>query len=265
MAGMPTISKTLPVKDYWEQASCGTNRTKQAKHSGEYFAEIEEFRYRHEPYIHSFAQFTRWRKKDVLEIGVGAGTDFTQFVRAGARAHGVDLTEESIANVRARLHTENLEAAELRVCNAEQLPYEDGTFDLVYSWGVVHHVENVERVLDEIYRVTKPGGSIKIMVYNLNSLHAWYMCLRHGLLRGRPFRSRRWAVYHFQESYATRLFSRRDIRQLLKRYPHSDLRFRFWDQHIRQGARWEGPRRLIQALTPVGMRWYMPFEFRKEG
>ncbi len=264
MSEIASTSTTTRVKSYWEESSCGTNRTRQTKHSPDYFEEIEAFRYRHEPYIHSFAQFTRWRNRDILEVGVGAGTDFLQFVRAGARAHGVDLTAESIDNVRARLEHEQLEAQDLRVCNAEKLPYDNGVFDLVYSWGVIHHADNMEQVLDEMYRVAKPGGMIKIMVYNVNSLHAWYMYFRHALLRGRPFHSRRWAIFNFQESYATKAYSRREIRRLLDRYPHADLRFECWDQLIRKGAKWESLRRFLQALTPSWMRWYLAFQFRKE-
>ncbi len=255
---------TSRVKDFWEAGSCGTNRTDRPKHTREYFAEIEEFRYRYEPYIHQFAQFTRWYGKDMLEVGVGAGSDFLQFARGGAHVHGVDLTEEAVENVQARLALDGLQAADLQACNAERLPYADESFDLVYSWGVIHHAENMERVFDEIYRVTRPGGTVKIMVYNVNSTHTWFKYIWHALLRGKPFHGRRWAIYHFQESYATKVYSRSEITQLLKQYPHRDVRFSFWDQLIRPGAKFETTRRLIQNLTPPSMRWYMAFEFQKE-
>jgi len=251
------------VRTYWDQASCGTNRTEKNKFSLEYFEEIEEFRYRHEPYIHSFAQFTRWHGQKVLEIGIGAGTDFLQFVRAGACAHGVDLTQESVENVSNRLRVYCLEAKDLRVCNAEQLPYESGFFDLVYSWGVIHHAENMEKVFAEIYRVTRPGGRIKIMIYNLNSIYAWYRFVRHALPRGHLFDGRRWAIYHFQESFATKAYTAREIRNLLGQYAHSDLRFYYWEQRIRDGARCELLRRFLQRIMPRRMRWYLAFEFTK--
>lgn len=264
MSATNEILVTPHVKRYWETASCGTNRTRETKHSQSYFEEIEDFRYRYEPFIHSFAQFTRWHNKDILEVGVGAGTDFLQFVRAGARATGVDLTEESIRNVRERLDVYGLAAQDLRVCNAEELPYDTATFDLVYSWGVVHHAGQSEKVLAEIHRVTRPRGTVKIMVYNVNSAHAWHMYLRHALLRGRPFRGRRWAIYNFQESYATKAYSQRDIRRLVGEYAHSGLRFYFWEQIVRRGGKLETPRRLLQRLTPPRARWYMAFEYQKE-
>lgn len=254
---------TERVAAFWERASCGTRHTAQEKHSRAYFDEIEEFRYRHEPYIHSFAQFTRWSGRPILEVGIGAGTDFLQFVRAGAVAHGVDLTDEAVENVSARLGLMGLRAASVRKCNAERLPFDDATFDLVYSWGVIHHADDMEAVLGEIYRVTRPGGTIKLMVYHLWSLHTLYMYIRHALLKGHWFRGPRWAVYHHQESYATKVYTRREIRKMLDAMPHTDLRFDFWDQRIRRGARFEAPRRLLQAIIPAQFGWYMAFEFVK--
>ncbi len=251
------------VRGYWERASCGTDRTTHPKHSREYFEEIEAFRYSHEPFIHSFAQFSRWRGKEVLEVGVGAGTDFLQFARAGARVHGVDLTDEGIQNASARLSLYELEASSLQQCNAENLPFPDDNFDLVYSWGVIHHADDMQSVLREIYRVARPGGRVKIMVYNLRSLHALYLYLRYVLLRGKLTKGVRWAVYHHQESYATKVYSWREVREMLRSLPHEDLQVSFWDQKIRDGARFEGARRLLQRLMPERTRWYMAFEFTK--
>lgn len=254
---------TEKIREYWEVRSCGTDRTDRPQYSLEYFEEIEEYRYAYNPFIHSFAQFTRWRGKKVLEVGVGAGTDFLQFVRAGANVYGVDLTEEGIRNVEHRLQIYGLAAEDLRVCNAEHLPYEDDSFDLVYSWGVIHHAENMEKVLSEIYRVTRPGGCIKLMVYNINSLYAWAKYFFHSVPRGRILGGRGWAIYNFQESFATKAYTRRDIECLMASSPHTDLKFQFWDQWIRKGARFERIRRVISKLIPERLRWYMAFECRK--
>lgn len=251
------------VREYWNAQSCGTDRTEAEKHSLPYFEEIEEFRYRHEPFIHAFAQFTRFCGQKILEVGVGAGSDFLQWVRAGAQAHGVDLTQEGVENVTKRLALYQLEATELQVCNAENLPYSDGYFDLAYSWGVIHHADDMEKVFGEIYRVVRPGGTVKIMVYNLNSLHTWYLFLRYALPRGRLINGRRWAVYNYQESFATKVYTAKGIRRMLVDYPHQDLEFHYWDQKIRAGAKFGWIRRWIQRLMPRSMRWYMAFEFKK--
>ena len=95
----------------------------------------EGFRYQIEPEIFAFAQFTRYRGQRLLEVGIGAGTDFLQWVRAGAKAHGVDLSREAVDHVKHRLQVYGLSAEDVRVADAENLPYEDNTFDVVYSWG----------------------------------------------------------------------------------------------------------------------------------
>src|SRR5687767_13620453 len=154
------------VAKYWNKRACGTGVTAAEKFSRDYFDEIEDYRYRVEPEIHGFAQFTRYRGQKVLEVGVGAGTDFLQWVRAGAKAYGIDLTEEGVAHVKHRLAVYGLAAEDVRVADAENIPHPDETFDLVYSYGVIHHSPNTIRALEELIRCTKVGGTIKFMVYN---------------------------------------------------------------------------------------------------
>lgn len=249
------------IHDYWNAGSCGTNVTQSGKHSFAYFEEIENFRYAREPFIHSFAQFTRWHGKKILEVGIGAGTDFLQFVRAGAKAHGVDLTQEAVDNVKARLGVYGLQAEDIRQLNAETIPYPDNNFDLVYSWGVIHHSTDPEKILKEIYRVTKPGGTAKIMVYNLNSPHSWYRFFRHALPRGQFKNGRRWAVARFQESPGTHVYSIGDIRKMMAALPHTNLTFSLYEQV--PGKFLHTLRSFIRYIVPERWRWYLAFEFKK--
>jgi len=209
----------VQVHDYWNRESCGTGIAVSKKFSREYFEEIEEYRYSVEPEIFSFAQFTRFRDQKILEVGIGAGTDFIQWVRAGAKAYGIDLTEEAVEHVKKRLDIYGLKAEELRVADAENLPYSDNTFDLVYSWGVIHHTPNTIRALEEILRVTRIGGRIKVMVYNRRSLCALFKYLQFGLLRGKPFRSISQIFYHHQESIGTKAFTICEVKNILSKYP----------------------------------------------
>lgn len=254
---------TAEVRGFWERASCGTTITSHPKFSKAYFDDVERFRYETEPFIHQFAQFSRWNGKDVLEVGVGAGTDFLQFARAGARVSGVDLTDEAIANVRNRLEIYDLKAKELRRCNAEELPFASDSFDLAYSWGVIHHAQDTWRVFSEIYRVTRPGGSVKLMIYNLSSLYTWYMWTRHALPRARFRHGRAWALHNYQESKGTKAYSERQVRDELAKYPHRDLRFSYFDQKLRTGARFHAIRSMVDSVCPDRLRWYMAFEFNK--
>jgi len=207
------------VRHYWNRASCGTEYTEEKKFSKGYFQDIEEFRYTVESDIFSFAQFTRFHGKKLLEVGVGAGTDFLQWVRAGSYAYGIDLTQESIDNVTERLRVYGLKAQDLQVADAEQLPYADNYFDCVYSWGVIHHSPNTERCLAEIVRVTKIGGTIKLMIYNRRSLFAFYRYLISGLFKGKPFQSFSTILFHHQESIGTKAYTFKEVKKMLACHP----------------------------------------------
>jgi ubiquinone/menaquinone biosynthesis C-methylase UbiE len=212
------------VHDHWNEASCGTEHAVSGKFTREYFDEIEAVRYNMEPEIFSFAQFTRHHGEKILEVGVGAGTDFLQWVRAGCRAYGIDLTEEAIENVRHRLEVYGFTAEEIRTADCENLPYEDNTFDLVYSWGVIHHTPDTEKALREIIRVCRPGGTCKVMVYHRRSLEAFYVWVRHALLKFRPWKSFAWCIYQYMESPGTKAYTPGEIRLVLKSEPVENIK-----------------------------------------
>src|SRR5438105_504483 len=100
------------VKAYWNRQSCDTEHARAPKFSREYFEQIEQRRYGTTAIIHSFAQFTRYHGKRVLEVGFGAGTDFLQWLRAGAQVSGVDLTHEGLENLSHRIKAYQLPAPE---------------------------------------------------------------------------------------------------------------------------------------------------------
>jgi ubiquinone/menaquinone biosynthesis C-methylase UbiE len=131
---------------------------------------VEERKYFVEPHIPGFAQFDRWKGKRVLEIGCGIGTDAVNFARAGADYTGVELSEKSLDLTRQRFKVFGL-AGNFVACNAEQLSrhFEKGTFDLVYSFGVIHHTPDQRAVVEEARKVIKPEGEFRFMVYAKNS------------------------------------------------------------------------------------------------
>jgi ubiquinone/menaquinone biosynthesis C-methylase UbiE len=213
------------VKAYWNRASCDTWHTQSEKFTREYFEQIEEWRYRDQPFIHSFAQFTRYHGKRVLEVGFGAGTDFIQWLRAGAVASGVDLTEEALANLSHRIGVYDLpEPACIKVADAENLPFESGYFDLGYSWGVLHHTPNTEKSVRELVRVVRAGGEVKLMLYNRRSLCTFHHWVKYGLFRGRPWMSFRQVLWNHMESVGTKGYTRRELRQMLAPLGLSDIR-----------------------------------------
>src|SRR5262249_42609797 len=150
-----------------------------------YFEEIEQSRYAREPFVHSFAQFSRWTGRRVLEIGCGAGTDSLQFARAGAKLRAVDLTRTGAELTRERLNLYGFEG-DVSVAAAECLPFANDSFDLVYSWGVLHHTPRTETAVEEVWRVLVPDGRFVIMLYHLWSVVVLRLYLRYGLRAGRP-------------------------------------------------------------------------------
>lgn len=213
------MSTKASVHAYWNKESCGTDVTIAQKFTKQYFEDIEEYRYSFEPEIMPFAQFSRAHGKSVLEVGVGAGTDFIQWVRSGAIAYGIDLTEEGIANVQNRLKQYELTCQDLRVGDAENLPYPSNHFDITYSWGVIHHSPNPLKALEEAIRVTKPNGKIKIMVYNRRSPYVVYKYIRWGLMKARPFKSIEAILADHQESPGTKAYTIKEIKSIASGYP----------------------------------------------
>lgn len=196
------------VRAFWEQGPCGTNPqiTGQLEPlSKDWFEQVEKVRYEREPMIHGVAQFTRHRGKRILEIGVGAGTDHLQWARAGAECHGIDLTQAAIDTTTARLALYGFQS-NLRRHDAETLPFPDGHFDIVWSWGVIHHSERPERIVGEIHRVLKPGGQFLGMFYKRRSLAVFKEWLKWAVLKGKPWRSFADVLWHHFESVGTKAY-----------------------------------------------------------
>jgi SAM-dependent methyltransferase len=210
---MASVEQKQRVKTYWEREACGEIHSDQPEGAPEFYAEVEARREELEPHIASFADFEGARGERLLEIGVGLGTDFLRFVRAGAVATGVDLTERAIGLVRRRLELEGLEA-ELQVADAEALPFADGSFDRVYSWGVLHHTPDTEQAVRESIRVLRPGGEACVMLYARHSLVSYGFWVRHGLLAGRPWRSLSQVLARHMESEGTKAYTTGELRPM---------------------------------------------------
>ena len=174
---------------------------------------MERARAELDPLIADFADFAGSRGKQVLEIGVGLGSDLIRFARAGAKVTGIDLTEHAVQLVRRRLELEGL-AGNVQTADAENLPFADESFDLVYSWGVLHHTPDTERAVREAIRVVRPGGRLCVMLYARHSWVSYGMWVRHALLAGRPWRSLRTVLAAHMESEGTKGYTERELRDL---------------------------------------------------
>lgn len=257
------------LKDFWNKQTCGTASITNEKFTKEYFEEIEKLRYDLQPEIFNFAQFTRYHGKRILEVGVGAGTDFIQWIRAGAECHGIDLTPESIEHVKKRLELYNLNAESLLVADAEELPFIDDYFDHVYSWGVIHHSPNTLKALDEIIRVLKPGGSAKIMIYNRHSLLAFFFWIKHALFKFKPWKSIAWVLWNHMESLGTKGYTIKEFETILsqktqvQKFNVSTI-YTYYDKLGRFPKIFQIVSKMITCFTgreKIG--WFLTIEFQK--
>ena len=205
------------VHDFWNAAACGENLYLQTTDRAGYVAQSAE-RYRLEPFIVPFADFEAAKGKKVLEIGVGLGADHQRFAEAGAELYGIDLTERAVEHTRRRLALFGL-SSELAVGDAECLDFPDESFDLIYSWGVLHHSPNTPKAIAEVYRVLKRGGGgAKVMIYHKWSMIGAMLWLRYALLAGRPWRSLRSIYAEHLESPGTKAYSIAEARQLFAQF-----------------------------------------------
>jgi SAM-dependent methyltransferase len=166
LAGQPS---TEDVREYWNRRPCNIRHSAKEVGSREYFDEVEQRKYFVEYHIPGFAQFDRWKGKRVLEVGCGLGTDAVNFARAGADYTGIELSETSLSLARKRFDVFGLKGA-FFACNAEQLTeHVRGPFDLVYSFGVIHHTPDQRAVVEQIRKVIKADGEFRLMLYAKNS------------------------------------------------------------------------------------------------
>lgn len=158
------------VQYYWNSRPCNLLHSNAPIGTRQYFDEVEKRKYFVEPHIPGFANFTQWEGKLVLEIGCGIGTDATNFARNGAIYTGVELSSESLLLAKKRFETFDL-TGRFFEGNAEEIDelFEGEKFDLIYSFGVLHHTPNLEKALKSIRSLMHHDSEFKFMVYAKNS------------------------------------------------------------------------------------------------
>jgi 2-polyprenyl-3-methyl-5-hydroxy-6-metoxy-1,4-benzoquinol methylase len=171
------------VAEFWDARPCNVRHSPKAMGTREYFDEVEARRYFVEPHIPEFADFKRWRDKRVLEIGCGIGTDTINFARNGAWVTAVDLSRRSIEIAKKHAEVYGLgDRIKFYTGNAEELtafvPVE--AYDLIYSFGVIHHTPRPQHVIEHLRRYAKSGGTIKLMLYHRRSWKVFGIVLGYG-------------------------------------------------------------------------------------
>jgi len=165
----------LEISEFWEQHPCGERLVggmEQYQFDYEkFFNAYDTFRYTKEAHILQCLNNIDFKGKRVLEIGLGLGADSEQIIKKGGIWSGLDITQESVSRVKARMDLHNLPYDSLEIGSVLQIPYENERFDIVFSHGVLHHVPDIDRAQREIHRVLKPDGELIIMLYARHSLN----------------------------------------------------------------------------------------------
>ena len=214
------------VRKYWDQRPCNIRHSPETVGTREYFDGVEARKYFVEPHIPGFAQFERWKEKRVLEIGCGIGTDSINFARAGAELTVIDVSQESLELCKKRFEIYGLEAR-FYCGNAEEIssviPVEK--YDLIYSFGVIHHTPHPEKVFDEIKKFASDQTEIRVMLYSKFCWKVFWIIISYG-------KGAFWRIKELVRTYSeaqtgcpvTYFYSFGQIRRLLSDFEITEIR-----------------------------------------
>jgi ubiquinone/menaquinone biosynthesis C-methylase UbiE len=246
------ISK-LDIENYWNSRLPQRWYSKEEYGTRKYWDEITEKRYSiYYPYLKWEAEFDKHKNETILEIGIGVGTDTLEYGKGGAKIIGIDLTKNAIKITKERFKQNNLKGI-FKVGDAENLPFDDETVDLVFCFGVLHHTTNIELALIEIKRVLKPNGKAIIMLYANGWKHYIIRILYHGIIRGELLRMDKQEVINKNSevegnSPLTKVYSKRQIYRLFKNWKIKELK------RYRMGGFFDYPHYGMKMI-PKPIRW----------
>jgi SAM-dependent methyltransferase len=210
------------VKEHWDRRPRNIRDSLKPVGTKEYFDEVEARKYFVEPHIPRFAQFDRWQGKRVLEIRCGIGTDTINFVRNGAQVTAVDLSEKSLEIARGRSIVYGVQDPVGFISGkAEELgrfvPVEP--YDLIYSFGVIHHTPRPELVLQQLRQYARAGTTLRVMVYHRYAWKVLWILLTEG--KGRFWKLPELVARNSEAQTGcpiTYTSTRREVRELCKRH-----------------------------------------------
>ena len=259
----------IEAKKQWNAKACG--ELPGFKDSVEYFDSVAKDRYNQQPWVHNYFNYNDFKDKHILEIGIGQGTDMMQFACGGAICHGVDITQNHLELTSLNAKLRNLQV-DLHESDATNLPFESDSMDCVYSFGVLHHIPEIEKVIDEIYRVLKPNGIVMIALYHKwSAFHIFSKIFYSGLCKGWLFTKGYNGLLSTIEKGAdgvkikpyVRLYDKKDVTRLMDRFYEIDVSVKqlhsnhFWPQIL---AKCMKP---FISLLESKLGWYVAYKGRK--
>ena len=208
------------VKSFWNKRPCNIRHSDKTVGTQEYFNEVEDRKYLVEPHIPLFANFVQWQGKSVLELGSGLGTDSINFARAGASITCTELSEESLNICKERFKVFGLQA-DFYLVNAEELStvVPVRTYDLIYSFGVIHHSPEPGRIIEQIGQYMDSSTEVRIMLYTKYSWKALEFFILNGW---RFYFNWNQTIQYFAEAQkgcpVAYTYTRKSIQKLLQDY-----------------------------------------------
>ena len=160
------------VETFWNENLCGKHFVNAPYPSKEFFEQYSKFRYRKEHHLDHLIDWQSAKGKDLLEIGVGIGTDGARWAQYSRSYTGIDLTDEAVIATKLNFKLLGVRGNILKA-DAERMPLRNDKFDIVYSHGVLHHTPDIKAALREIYRILKSDGDLILMLYSKDSFNYW--------------------------------------------------------------------------------------------
>ena len=253
------------VRKFWGTRPCGVAHSQRPMDSHAFFEETENHRFQvhtdwKRPFLKDAIGFSQHTGKRVLEVGCGIGTDALQWSRAGNEVVGVDYNLPSCEITHARFHDAAAEGTFINA-DAENLPFSDGSFDLIYSFGVLHHTPGTEKAIREVYRCLRPGGQAIIMLYyKWSAMVFGTILLGNGIRQGGLWKTKsvgelisRYTEWDSQTETnicpLTKVYSKREARKMFAQFHDIRMELHYlWPGHF-------GPlRRLLMFVPETGKR-----------
>jgi SAM-dependent methyltransferase len=232
--------------------------------SKEFWEAVVKNRYEsYAPWLKSLIDSLDVKDKSVLKVGCGMGVDLLSFARNGAKVTGLDLTPKHIELAGNLFHAYG-HKADLFLGDAEKMPFPSESFDIVYSFGVLHHTPNIDKAIAEIHRVLKPGGLAIVGLYHKNSWHYWVnLIFLMGIYQRKLFKmsvdellSSSVEISHSGARPLVKVYSSSDCRRLFKEYSGINFKKRHWSlDQIQIPTHWL--EKILPAFLPDFLGWYI--------
>jgi SAM-dependent methyltransferase len=213
------------IQRYWNERIHDLEMTAHPVGTREFFDDLDEYRFDKLRYLPQLVDFSAYAGRRLLEVGCGIGTDLVRFARGGALVTGIDLSSTAIELAKKNFALHDAAAQDLRIGNGEALPFDDGTFDVVYGHGVVQYTADAPRLVRECHRVLKPGGEAIFMVYNrISWLNALSKLMKVQLEHEDAPVLKKYSIGEFRQLLAPF----RDVRIVPERFPVKSRLHKGW-------------------------------------